>query len=74
MCDFVQNPGSTINTKLHDTINPKDCWGVETIGDSGGFLQFLRVVSRDYGKPLKPFWRNKNKLDGSMFFVFLGMG
>ena len=41
--------GSTINTLLHDRINPKDCQ-VLSLGDSG-FLQFFRVVSRDYGKP-----------------------
>ena len=32
-----------------DRINPKDCQ-VLSLGDSG-FLQFLRVVSSDYGKP-----------------------
>ena len=42
--------GSTIRTLLHDKINPKDCQ-VLFLGDSG-FLQFLRVVSSDYGKPL----------------------
>ena len=41
--------GSTISTLLHDKINPKDCQ-VFSLGDSG-FLQFLRVVSSDYGKP-----------------------
>ena len=41
--------GSTISTLLHDKINPKDCQ-VLSLGDSG-FLQFFRVVSRDYGKP-----------------------
>ena len=42
-------PGSTISTLLHDRINPKDCQ-VLSLGDTG-FLQFFRVVSRDYGKP-----------------------
>ena len=41
--------GSTISTLLHDRINPKDCQ-VLFLGDTG-FLQFVRVVSRDYGKP-----------------------
>ena len=41
--------GSTISTLLHDRINPKDCQ-VLFLGDSG-FLQFFRVVSRDYGTP-----------------------
>ena len=41
--------GSTINTWLHDKINPKDCQ-VLSLGDSG-FLQIFRVVSSDYGKP-----------------------
>ena len=41
--------GSTIRTLLHDKINPKDCQ-VLSLGDTG-FLQFFRVVSRDYGKP-----------------------
>ena len=41
--------GSTISTLLHDRINPKDCQ-VLFLGDTG-FLQFFRVVSRDYGKP-----------------------
>ena len=41
--------GSTISTLLHDKINPKNCQ-VLSLGDSG-FLQFFRVVSRDYGKP-----------------------
>ena len=41
--------GSTISTLLHDRINPKDCQ-VLSLGDTG-FLQFFRVVSRDYGKP-----------------------
>ncbi len=43
------NTGSTISTLLHDRINPKDCQ-VLSLGDSG-FLQFFRVVSRDYGTP-----------------------
>ena len=43
---------------LHDKINPKNCQ-VLSLGDSG-FLQFLRVVSRDYGKPR-----------GMFFFVLL---
>ena len=43
--------GSTISTLLHDRINPKDCQ-VLSLGDSG-FLQFFRVVSRDYGTPRK---------------------
>ena len=43
--------GSTISTLLHDRINPKDCQ-VLSLGDTG-FLQFFRVVSRDYGKPRK---------------------
>ena len=34
---------------LHDKINPKNCQ-VLSLGDTG-FLQFFRVVSRDYGKP-----------------------
>ena len=42
-------PGSTISTLLHDRINPKDCQ-VLSLGHTG-FLQFFRVVSRDYGKP-----------------------
>ena len=41
--------GFTISTLLHDRINPKDCQ-VLSLGDTG-FLQFFRVVSRDYGKP-----------------------
>ena len=41
--------GSTISTLLHDRINPKDCQ-VLSLGDTG-FLEFFRVVSRDYGKP-----------------------
>ena len=41
--------GSTTSTLLHDRINPKDCQ-VLSLGDTG-FLQFFRVVSRDYGKP-----------------------
>ena len=50
VCDFFQAPsGSTISTLLHDRINPKDCQ-VLFLGDSG-FLQFFRVVSRDYGTP-----------------------
>ena len=50
--DFVESgsmTGSTISTLLHDRINPKDCQ-VLSLGDTG-FLQFFRVVSRDYGKP-----------------------
>ena len=43
------SPGSTISTLLHDKINPKNCQ-VLSLGDTG-FLQFFRVVSRDYGKP-----------------------
>ena len=31
---------------LYEKINPKDCQGVETLGDSG-FLQVFRVVSSD---------------------------
>ena len=34
---------------VHHKINPKDCQ-VLSLGDTG-FLQFFRVVSRDYGKP-----------------------
>ena len=45
----VDDTGSTISTLLHDRINPKDCQ-VLSLGDTG-FLQFFRVVSRDYGKP-----------------------
>ena len=45
----VATTGSTISTLLHDRINPKDCQ-VLSLGDTG-FLQFFRVVSRDYGKP-----------------------
>ena len=41
--------GSTISTLLHDKINPKN-FQVLSLGDTG-FLQFFRVVSRDYGKP-----------------------
>ena len=41
--------GSTISTLLHDKINPKNCQ-VLSLGDTG-FLQFFRVVSRDYGTP-----------------------
>ena len=50
--------GSTISTLLHDRINPKDCQ-LLSLGDTG-FLQFFRVVSRDYGKPrifIMLFWR-----------------
>ena len=47
-------PGSTISTLLHDRINPKDCQ-VLSLGDTG-FLQFFRVVSRDYGKPRIRFY------------------
>ena len=39
---------------LHDKINPKNCQ-VLSLGDSG-FFQFLRVVSRDYGKPRGMFF------------------
>ena len=42
--------GSTIRTLLHGKINPKD-WQVLSLGDVG-FLQFFRVVSGDYGRPL----------------------
>ena len=45
----VVGTGSTISTLLHDKINPKNCQ-VLSLGDTG-FLQFFRVVSRDYGKP-----------------------
>ena len=48
VCVLVQNPGSTINTNrymIRSTL--KIAGGVETLGDSGGVLQFLRVVSRD---------------------------
>ena len=41
--------GSAISTLLHDKINPEDSQ-ILSFGDSG-FLQFFRVVSRDYGKP-----------------------
>ena len=51
------NSGSTISTLLHDKINPKNCQ-VLSLGESG-FLQFFRVVSRDYGKP-----RNWTLLNG----------
>ena len=44
--------GSTISTLLYDKINPKK-FQVLSLGDTG-FLQFFRVVSRDYGKP--PSW------------------
>ena len=46
-----RKPGSTISTLLPGRINPKDCQ-VLSLGDTG-FLQFFRVVSRDYGKPRK---------------------
>ena len=49
-------PGSTISTLLHDRINPKDCQ-VLSLGDTG-FLQFFRVVSRDYGKPRFPITKS----------------
>ena len=48
-CPKWEYPGFTISTLLHDRINPKDCQ-VLSLGDTG-FLQFFRVVSRDYGKP-----------------------
>ena len=47
---WTWRPGSNISTLLHDKIKPKDCQVFQTLGDSG-FLQFLRVVSNDYGKP-----------------------
>ena len=47
-CPLRLFPGSTISTWLHDKINPKNC-EVLSLGDSG-FLQFFRVVSREYGK------------------------
>ena len=56
---FWENAGSTISTLLHDRINPKDCQ-VLSLGDTG-FLQFFRVVSRDYGKP-----RNGEAVSSSM--------
>ena len=46
---FSPKTGSTISTLLHDKINPKN-FQVLSLGDTG-FLQFFRVVSRDYGKP-----------------------
>ena len=55
--------GSTISTLLHDRINPKDCQ-VLFLGDSG-FLQFFRVVSRDYGTPRGLMFR-----DGFLSFFF----
>ena len=48
-CQRSPDSGSTISTLFHDKINPKDCQ-VLSLGDSG-FLQFFRVVSRDYGTP-----------------------
>ena len=60
---MVDNTGSTISTLLHDRINPKDCQ-VLSLGDTG-FLQFFRVVSRDYGKP-----RNKVFDDSVGWAVF----
>ena len=48
--------GSTISTLLHDKINPKK-FLVLSLGDTG-FLQFFRVVSRDYGKPRVSFLRS----------------
>ena len=49
-----RSAGSTISTLLHDKINPKNCQ-VLSLGDTG-FLQFFRVVSRDYGKPRSGIW------------------
>ena len=49
MTEDEPDSGSTISTLLHDRINPKNCQ-VLSLGDIG-FLQFFRVVSRDYGKP-----------------------
>ena len=46
---FFLATGSTISTLLRDKINPKN-FQVLSLGDTG-FLQFFRVVSRDYGKP-----------------------
>ena len=45
---------STVSTLLHGKINPKGPkdWQVLSLGDRG-FLQFLGVVSSDYGKPRK---------------------
>ena len=54
--DSQSNPGSTISTLLHDKINPKK-FQVLSLGDTG-FLQFFRVVLRDYGKP-----RNQNTFE-----------
>ena len=58
-CPFLFETGSTISTLLHDRINPKDCQ-VLSLGDTG-FLQFFRVVSRDYGKPREMFQKEPAK-------------
>ena len=58
--------GSTISTLLHAKINPKDCQ-VLSLGDSG-FLQFFRVVSRDYGKPRGSINSNMMKRQQSTAF------
>ena len=63
-------PGSTISTLLHDRINPKDCQ-VLSLGDTG-FLQFFRVVSRDYGKPRIPTASVEVK-HSACFFLFIGI-
>ena len=65
--------GSTISTLLHDRINPKDCQ-VLFLGDTG-FLQFFRVVSRDYGKPriitVQNFgWTKRGEVFGSVWRPF----
>ena len=61
---FHHQPGSTISTLLHDKINPKNCQ-VLSLGDSG-FLQFFRVVSRDYGKPRQQIVREMQVRSGEM--------
>ena len=60
----LQNSGSTISTLLHDKINPKK-FQVLSLGETG-FLQFFRVVSRDYGKP-----RNSSQIPRSVACTIL---
>ena len=59
-----QITGSTIRTLLHGKINPKD-WQVLSLGDVG-FLQYLRVVSGDYGKPWMRRFDSKIQWDDSI--------
>ena len=75
---FILLTGSTISTLLHDRINPKDCQ-VLSLGDTG-FLQFFRVVSRDYGKPRlmvqksgeKTTWDAQKPVNNGMFTIWTG--